>query len=268
MKRKSATLAAAAMAAVAMAAMLGACTTVPGSTSTVASAGRAPQASSPRERAKAHTELASLYYQQGNMGVALDEVRIALASDGAYAPAYSMRGLVQMYLLENEAAEESFQRALRLAPGDPEINNNFGWFLCQTGRERQSLGYFLEAIKNPLYQSPEKSYTNAGICAMQLRDYRMAEDYLQKALRYGRNRSPALMHLANLRYVTGDYEDAREFLTSHHEQADPSAESLWLALRVSRKLKNEELEASYASQLRRRFPDSREVRELKRGNFE
>ena len=264
MKCKLATLVAAALVAVAV---LGGCTTVPGTTSIAESSGRA-QASSPRQRAKVHTELASLYYQQGNMAVALDEVRIALEADESYAPAYSMRGLVQMYLLENDAAEESFQKALRLAPGDPEINNNFGWFLCQTGRERQSLGYFLEAIKNPLYQSPEKSYTNAGICAMQLREYRTAEDYLQKALRYGRNRGPALMQMANLRYVTGDYEDAKEFLASHHEQVEPSAESLWLALRVSRKLKNEGLEASYASQLRRRFPDSREVRELKRGNFE
>lgn len=253
------------LAVVFFAACLSGCTTVTGPT--VAS-DAAPQAASARQRAKVHTELASLYYQQGNMAVALDEVRVALRADASYAPAYSMRGLVQMYLLENAAAEESFQRALRLAPGDPEINNNFGWFLCQTGREQQSLTYFLEAIKNPLYQSPERSYTNAGICAMQIRDFRLAEEYLQKALRYGRNRGQALLQMASLRYLTNDYQDARDYLTSHHELSEPSAESLWLALRVSRKLNNESLEASYASQLRRRFPDSREARELKRGNFE
>lgn len=247
------------------AATLGGCTTVTGPT---VSGDSAPQAGGARQRAKVHTELASLYYQQGNMGVALEEVRIALDADKSYAPAYSMRGLVQMYLLENGPAEESFQRALRLAPGDPEINNNFGWFLCQTGREAQSLQYFLDAIKNPLYQSPEKSYTNAGICAMQIRDYRMAEEYLQKALRYGRNRGSALLQMAHLRYRMSDYQDAREYLASHHEQSEPSADSLWLALRVARKLGNDELESSYASQLRRRYPESREARELKRGNFE
>lgn len=246
-------------------ATLGGCTTVTGPT---VPGDAAPQASGARQRAKVHTELASLYYQQGNMAVALEEVRIALDADASYAPAYSMRGLVQMYLLETTAAEESFQRALRLAPADPEINNNFGWFLCQTGRERQSLNFFMEAIKNPLYQSPEKSYTNAGLCAIQLKDFRMAEEYLQKALRYGRNRGPALLQMAQLRYQTKDYQDAREYLASHHEQVEPSAESLWLALRVSRKLNNEELESSYASQLRRRYPESREARELKRGNFE
>lgn len=248
-----------------LAAILGGCTTVAGPTTT---GDAAPQASGPRQRAKVHTELASLYYQQGNMAVALDEVRIALEADESYAPAYSMRGLVQMYLLETTGAEDSFQRALRLAPGDPEINNNFGWFLCQTGRERQSLTYFLDAIKNPLYQTPEKSYTNAGICAMQIKDYRLAEEYLQKGLRYGRNRGAALLQMANLRYRTNDFQDAREYLASHHEQSEPSAESLWLALRISHKLNDEELEASYASQLRRRYPESREVRELKRGNFE
>ena len=100
---------------------------------------KTPAVGDARNRAKIHTELASLYFENANMAVALEEVRIALAADAGYAPAYNVRGLVHMYLRENGAADESFRRAVALAPGDPEVNNNYGWFLCQTGREREAL---------------------------------------------------------------------------------------------------------------------------------
>ena len=88
----------------------------------------------PRTRAKLHTELGSLYFQDGNMAVALDELKIAIAISPVYAPAYNVRGLVRLYLREMTLAEEDFKQALRLAENDPEINNNYGWFLCQTAR--------------------------------------------------------------------------------------------------------------------------------------
>lgn len=225
-------------------------------------------ASGSRNRAKVHTELASLYFQNGNMAVAIEEIRVALSADSSYAPAYNVRGLVHMYLKEVEAAEESFQKALDLAAGDPEINNNYGWFLCQTGRQKQSLGYFMAAVKNPLYSTPEKSYVNAGMCAMQANDFKAADDYLQKALRLGRNSGAARTQLAALRYRTSDYGQAKELLAALHRDNDPTAESLWLAVRVERKLGDRLSEVGFANQLRRSFPDSQEARELKRGNFE
>jgi len=71
----------------------------------------------PRNRAKVHTELASLYYGRGNMAVALEELRIAASADPDYALTYSMFGLVYMELRENQLAQTNFERALRLALG-------------------------------------------------------------------------------------------------------------------------------------------------------
>jgi type IV pilus assembly protein PilF len=48
----------------------------------------------------------------------------------------------------------------------------------------------------------------------------------------------------------------------------PNAESLWLALRVERRLGARAAEQSYAIQLRRRFPNSSEFLDLQRGNYE
>src|SRR5512135_1195430 len=102
----------------------------------------------PQNRAKLHTELAALYYRRGSMAVALDELRSATSADSNYAPAYGMFGLVYMDLKENRLAQENFERGLKISPNDPDINHNYGWFLCQTGRETESIGYFERAIRN------------------------------------------------------------------------------------------------------------------------
>jgi type IV pilus assembly protein PilF len=173
-----------------------------------------------------------------------------------------------MSLRENGIADENFRRALSLAGGDPEINNNYGWFLCQTGREKDSIRYFLSAIKNPLYQTPEKSYTNAGICALKIDDLAMAEDYLQMAARRGRNVAATLLPLAQVKYRKGANVEVRALLADLHRQFEPTAESLWLSVRNERLLGDRSAEANFTGQLRRKFPDAPETQQLKRGNYQ
>src|ERR1039458_10636559 len=64
--------------------------------------------------AKVHTELAGLYYERAQLGIALDELTQALQADRDYAPAYSVRGLVHMADREDKEAEEDFKRSLHL----------------------------------------------------------------------------------------------------------------------------------------------------------
>lgn len=226
--------------------------------------------SSADSRAKVHTELAAMYYQVGNMGVALEELRIALEADSGYAPAYSVRGLVHAYLRENVQAEEQFRKALDLTPNDPEVNNNYGWFLCQTGKERQSIAYFLNALKAPLYATPEVAYANAGTCALKAGDLQGAENYLQQAI--ARSRDGGLRpraEMALLQYKQGHLEVARQQIAQILKAVNPPpAEALWLALRIERKLGNRVDEGSLAAQLRSHYPDSKEYQDFLKGNFE
>lgn len=223
-----------------------------------------------RTRAKIHTELGAMYFQDGNMAVALEELKIALDADPDYAPAYNVRGLVHTYLREMGEAEADFSKALRLTPNDPEVNNNYGWFLCQNGKERQSIAYFLNAVKNPLYSTPGRAYTNAGSCALKAGDMEGAEQYLQQALRLSRDGAEtARVQLASLNYRRGTLDEARNQIGEVMKTMEPvSAEALWLALRIERKLGNRAAESRYAVQLRSRYPASREYQEFLKGNFE
>ncbi|MGH8739142.1 MAG: type IV pilus biogenesis/stability protein PilW [Burkholderiales bacterium] len=222
----------------------------------------------PRNRARIHTELAAAYYSRGSMAVALEELRTAAAADPTYASTYSMFGLVYMDLRENGLAQENFEHGLELSPNDPDINHNYGWFLCQTGRETESIRYFLRAIANPLYPTPWRSYTAAGVCSMRKQKLGDAEQFFQRALKLQPTEPMALLQMGEIRYREGKLSDARDYVSRFNGVVSPTAESLWLALRVERKLGERLAEAKLASQLRHRFPGSRESQALQRGDYE
>ncbi len=221
-----------------------------------------------RLRAKAHADLGMVYLREGRLSVALDEARLAIESDTSYPLGYNLLGLVRMYLKEDKAAEENFARALRLAPSDPEINNNFGWFLCQSGREQQSFSYFETASRSQLYSAPTKPLTNAGICSLSIKDDKGAEEYLLRALRVDPTNSDAQFLLADICYRTGRLSQAKNRLADVHRMTEPTAQTTWLSLRIERKLGDREEEMRQASQLRRKFQESREYQLLMQGNYE
>ena len=222
----------------------------------------------PRNRARVHAELASVYYERGNMGVALEELRLAAAADRTYAPVHSLFGLVYMDLRETKLAEDSFQRALELAPTDPEINHNFGWFLCQNKREPESIKYFMQAVRNPLYNAPWRSYAAAGSCSLRTNNAKDAEDYFLRALKLDPDEPTSLLQLGGIRYRQGNVDEARRLVGRHMKLVSPNAEALWLAVRIERRMGQRVAEQSYANQLRRRFPGSPEYLALQRGQYD
>ena len=220
-------------------------------------------------RARVHSELAAGYLELGNLGVALQEANEALKADPNYVSAHNVLGLAYMELREDRSAESSFQRALRINNMDSDSNNNYGWFLCQRKREKESVKYFLDALRNPLYATPEKSWVNAGICARQAGDQANAEDYFQRAVKLRPNQPQALQNLADIAYKRGDFVGAKTFLARVQRDANtPAADFLWLALRVERRLGDRNAEQSFAFQLQKNFPEAREARALAAGQYE
>lgn len=233
--------------------VLAGCASQQGSTSDTAGRGLAS--------AKVHTELAALYYERGQYGIALDEIATALNGYRDYSPAYTMRALIQMTLHEDKEAESDFLQSLKLDPASSEAHNNYGWFLCQRGREKESIAEFTAAVKNPLYSTPEKALVNAGLCAHKSGDDKAAEDFLLRALVSSPRLPEALIALAELDFERGDWAGAKSHFLQF-EQVAPEAltpANLWLAVRIERKLARGEAAESYAQQLRKRYPDARET---------
>ncbi|MBI4808224.1 MAG: type IV pilus biogenesis/stability protein PilW [Nitrosomonadales bacterium] len=228
----------------------------------------APQIDTTRAQASAkiHTELAASYYERKQYSIALQEIAIAMREDSDYAPAYTVRALIRMALREDEQADADFRRSLQLDNANAGTHNNYGWFLCQRGREKESLKLFQEALKNPLYATPEIAYVNLGICSKKVGLFKEAEINLQRALILRPGLTEALYGLSELSFDRGDYAGAKSYFVRFAQTSqDLTAEQLWLAVRIERKMRDRNSEASYALQLRKHYPDSRETQLLLQG---
>jgi len=222
-----------------------------------------PQQTSPHDRARIHTDLASGYYERGQMEVALDELKLSASLDPNYAQTYNIYGLVYAVLGEDRNAEQNFERALQLAPNDSEIHHNWGWYLCQHKREREALGQFELAVRNPLYRTPEIALVNAGRCAMAINEMRVADGYFRRALVAQPGNALASYGLALIAYKEGRYEEARTWMKAVMQMTNPAPEALYLGMCVERKLRDSQAELSYVSQLRNRYPDAVETKAIR-----
>jgi type IV pilus assembly protein PilF len=224
-----------------------------------------------QKRAQIRMQLAINYYQQGQYTVALDEIKQAIAADTDYADAYGVRGLIYMAMGEAALAEDNFLRALKLAPANPELSNNYGSFLCQHGRAKQAIPYFEAALKSRSYNSPQRALINAGTCSLKLKDNAAAERYLLDALRLVPEDLTVNVNLARVYLDRRNMERAGFFIDrvrAGTKTDDLAADVLWLAIRIERKRGDRSAEATLASVLRRQFPGSPEFAAYQRGAFD
>ncbi len=214
-----------------------------------------------QESARIHTELAAEYFYRGQMKVAIEEVDEALNAASNYAPAYNVMGLINMKLNQDSQAQVNFQKAIRYAPNDPEINNNYGWFLCERFPERmdQAIGHFMTALQDPLYATPEKSYANAGICELKRDNTTEAKSLFRHALSVQPDFPPALVGMIEIDFKNGDVAVAKSKLSDFMQHSQQTPESLWLAVQIERAVGNRLAEDSYMFQLLKHFPDSKEA---------
>jgi type IV pilus assembly protein PilF len=256
------------LAALVAVAALSACAGGSGNTNSSGDIKTASDQTMGEKRSAIRLQLAIGYYQERKYDVALDEIKQAIAADPDSADAHGVRALIYAAMNETALADQSFQRALQLAPRNPELANNYGSFLCQNGKAEQGIALFETALKNPTYQSPVNALLNAGSCSLRAGKLEAAERYLLDALRYDASLPATNGNLAQVYYERNDIKRAGFFLSRLREAAKIDtlpAETLLLAIRIDRKLGDKSSEASMVSQLRRRFPASPEYAEYQRG---
>jgi type IV pilus assembly protein PilF len=142
-------------------------------------------------------------------------------------------------------------------------------FLCRRKREKEAFKYFMAALKNPLYTTPENAYANAGVCARMQGDDVKAEDWLRKALALQPNQPQALYQLAEIAFKRGDRQGARNLLDRHLQiVSNPSPDALWLGARVADSFGDRNAVAGYGTQLNNRYPDAVQTKAFNEGRFQ
>jgi type IV pilus assembly protein PilF len=250
--------------------------------STTSTSGAAPVAARPptkaaraegeetdlRNRARLRFELAISYFDQGQTNVALDELKQVLVLDPNLVEAYNLRGLIFMRLNDARLAEESFQRALALNPGDSGTLHNYGWFLCQQARYPESFQAFSRARANPMYLDRSKTYLAQGLCEARSGDRVKAERSLTRSYEMDAGNPVTGYNLALILYGRGELTRAQFYIRRLNNSEQANSESLWLGIKVERKLNNPEAMRQLGDQLKRRFPQTKEAGRYERGEFD
>ena len=219
----------------------------------------------PAQAAVANMQLALEYMKLGQLATARECIERALSEDSSNASVQLTAGLVYERVNEMGKAERSFESAMRLGKGDPNIQNAYAGFLCRTGKNIAGEKLFAEVIRNPLYTTPEVAFVNAGVCARSAGNVLDADRYFNRALAIRPNMPEALLQLGNDSFDRGDAAEARDTVQRYLAVNKPSPEILWLGYRAQRKLGDTVAAAVYARRIQTDFPNSEQAQNMRNG---
>ena len=221
-----------------------------------------------RKRARIRMELAVGYFEQGQTNVALDELKQVIASDPNFPDAYNLRGLIYMRLNEPRQAEDSFRRAVALNPRDSNVQHNYGWLLCQQSRYDEAQRAFDVAMSDGLYGGRAKTLMAQGVCQARAGNAADAERSLSRSYELDAANPVTGYNLANLLYRRGDYARAQFYIRRLNNTELANSETLWLGIRVERRLNDQVAMNQLGEQLKKRFGKSREAAAYERRAFD
>ena len=201
-------------------------------------------------------QLASAYYANGQFETAYGVIARAHAAEPQNAQVLTLRALIEAELRDDVQAQQSFQKALNLAPQDPDIRHNWGVYLCKKGQVAESIEQFKLALAVPTYQRQPNTLSAMGDCLARMgRDSEALQNY-SAALRMNPYTAQAMLGMAELHHRRGEFRQAQAQLTEYTKIVAPSPNTLWLQIRVAKKLGNEADVQTYGADMRRLFPTS------------
>src|SRR5258706_13128849 len=136
-----------------------------------------------------------------------------------------MQALIFMELREDGPAREAFNQALRLSPNNPDVLNNFGWFLCLRDDPKRGLELMQRAAADTQYSSPEKAYLSAGLCLRRMGRNEEAGEHLRRAVLIRPDMIGALFNLAGLNFARGPLKDVQIYLLRYMPPTTTNLES-------------------------------------------
>ncbi len=211
--------------------------------------------------------LSAAYLREGKVEIAKQKILQAQREAPNWPPVLDGLAMYYAAIGNNERADSYYREAIRLASHDGNLQNNYGTFLCSTGKYKQSISRFLNAIEDPDYISTAAAYENAGLCAQKIPNTHLAMTYYEKALKIEPLRPTSLYELANLEFKAGKVADANKLLGRYKAVGQQTADSLWLDIRIARKLHHLNYAASQALVLKSKYPHSKAAKALNKSEL-
>ena len=192
-------------------------------------------------KAEAYNKLGVSYLKNGQTNNAYVEFQKAINLNPKNKETLNYLGHINTTYKKYDEAITNFEKAISIDPEYSDAMHNLGILYIEIEKWDKSISYFNAALENPLYRTPERSYTSMGYAYYMNRDYHKAENSLRDALM--RNPVyPLANYTLGLVYVKlGDDEKAiEEFMKAiaiHSEYIDAHWELANIYLRTGRNAK-------------------------------
>jgi type IV pilus assembly protein PilF len=124
------------------------------------------------------------------------------------------------------------------------------------------------AMSNAVYTGRAKTLMAQGVCQARAGRLAEAEHSLARSYELDAGNPVTGYNLANLLYKRGDFKRAQFYIRRLNNSELANSESLWLGIRVERRLNDDVAMNQLGEQLKKRFGQSREAAAFERRAFD
>jgi type IV pilus assembly protein PilF len=207
-----------------------------------------------QQAANLNLQLGVAYMQNGNLQVAEQKLQKAVEENPHDPQIHSALALLYVRIGNDAKANTEYKESLRLAPGDPDVLNSYGVYLCGKGRTDEGVKYFTQSAQNPLYRTPWAAYTNAGLCLHDAKRVPESEQYFLRAVSFKPNFEPAVVQLGSVEIEQAHPADAARLVREYLAIAPATADVLMIGWRAAQLQSDQDASARYAKRLQADFP--------------
>ncbi|WP_127959247.1 type IV pilus biogenesis/stability protein PilW [Serratia microhaemolytica] len=211
---------------------------------------------------QARLQLGLEYLRQGEMQAASYNLQKALERTPQDYRAHLAMALFYQKVANNESARSHYQRALRLAPDNPTVLNNYGAFLCSLGQYVAAQRQFSSAARLGDNGQVADSLENAGYCSLLAGQMQSAQTLLMRALKISPEKGETILAEAEKQFGEGKHVESQLLLDSYQNALPASADSLWLQIRFAASAGRQDSVQHYGKQLARSFPQSKQYQQF------
>ncbi len=133
-------------------------------------------------RADTHYKLGVSYLAREQLNEAFVEFQKAIKFNPKNKNSLNALGLISTEFKEYGDAVTYYKRAISIAPDYSEAMNNLGVTYVKMEEWDEAIKYFKMALKNPLYSTPQRAYSNMGYTFYMKGDYHNAMQTLKGAI--------------------------------------------------------------------------------------
>jgi len=228
--------------------------------------------SDPGQANQQHIKLALNYIASNNRDLA--RVHLQKASEFNSRSAALDNGYALLYQSEQEfeLAERHYRKALKTDKHYTLARYNFAAFLFNQGRMQEAREQMQTVTEDLAYERRAQAFYILGLSAVQLGDSESGLESFEKATQLSSGFAPPYIQAAEIYFQQQRYPLSKLALDHFRQLSAPTAQSLWLSVRIENRFGNRDNAASEGLKLKNLFPYSKENLEyqawLKTGKHE